>query len=89
MDVIEKSGIPIRYVLIDDGTIQSDKKERLSSMQPLSNSFPNGFARIIARKNKDKIQMDGIMAQLIGLLAGNLSRQYVTDSHAAYFVRTQ
>lgn len=70
MDVIEKSGIPIRYVLIDDGTIQSDKKERLSSMQPLSNSFPNGFARIIARKNKDKIKWMGLWHSLSGYWQG-------------------
>ena len=41
MNAIEASGIPVRYVLIDDGHIANEDRQ-LTSLTPNKQRFPNG-----------------------------------------------
>lgn len=69
IDAIEASGIPIRYVLIDDGHIAHQNRQ-LTSFTPDKQRFPNGWNRIMARKNKDKISWMGLWYALSGYWMG-------------------
>lgn len=59
LDRIEGSGIPIRWMLIDDGH-QDDADGLLKSFAPNTQKFPNGWDPIIARKRHDGIKWMGI-----------------------------
>ena len=52
LDAIEASGIPVRYVLIDDGHI-ANKNRQLTSLVPDKKRFPNGWSRIMNRKQTE------------------------------------
>ncbi|MCD8182534.1 MAG: glycoside hydrolase family 36 [Bacteroides sp.] len=69
IDAIEASGIPVRYVLIDDGHIASSNR-RLTGLQPEQSRFPNGWKTIIERKQKDKIRWMGLWYSLSGYWEG-------------------
>ena len=56
---IENSGIPIRWLLIDDGH-QTDSHRLLKSYTPNKEKFPNGWEPIVSRKNDQKIKWMGI-----------------------------
>lgn len=66
---IEASGLPIRYVLIDDGHI-AHKNRQLLSLTPDKERFPNGWKRIMAYKRKDTIQWIGLWYSLSGYWMG-------------------
>ena len=59
IDNIEKSGVPIRWFLIDDGH-QDDQKGMLMSFTPNKKKFPNGWEPIVSRKREDGIKWMGI-----------------------------
>ncbi|MEO1011111.1 MAG: Sip1-related alpha-galactosidase [Bacteroidota bacterium] len=59
IDNIETSGIPVRWVLIDDGH-QDDENLLLKSFTPDREKFPNGWNPIVSRKQEDKIKWMGI-----------------------------
>lgn len=59
IDNIEKSGVPVRWVLIDDGH-QDDENLLLKSFTPNPDKFPNGWHPIVSRKKEDKIKWMGI-----------------------------
>ena len=63
IDAIEASGIPVRYVLIDDGHI-ANKNRQLTSLVPDKKRFPNGWSRIMKRKQADKIRWIGVWYSL-------------------------
>lgn len=69
LDAIEASGIPVRYVLIDDGHI-ANRQRQLMSFVPDPKRFPNGWNKIMARKNKDRIRWIGLWYALSGYWAG-------------------
>lgn len=69
MDAIEASGIPIRYVLIDDGHIANENRQ-LTSLTPDKQRFPNGWTRIMKRKQFDKIRWIGLWYSLSGYWLG-------------------
>ena len=69
IDAIEASGIPVRYVLIDDGHIANEKR-RLTSLTPDKLRFPNGWTRIMNRKQEDKIKWMGLWYSLSGYWMG-------------------
>lgn len=69
IDAIEASGIPVRYVLIDDGHIANEKR-RLTSLTPDKQRFPNGWTRIMNRKQDDKIKWMGLWYSLSGYWMG-------------------
>ncbi|MDN5213176.1 Sip1-related alpha-galactosidase [Fulvivirgaceae bacterium BMA12] len=59
IDNIENSGIPVRWVLIDDGH-QDDESGLLKSLTPNREKFPNGWNPIVSRKQDDGIKWMGI-----------------------------
>lgn len=69
MNAIEASGIPVRYVLIDDGHIANEDRQ-LTSLTPNKQRFPNGWTRIMKRKQTDKIKWIGLWYALSGYWAG-------------------
>lgn len=69
MDAIEASGIPIRYVLIDDGHL-ANKDRQLTSFTPDSRRFPSGWKNIMSRKKEDKIKWMGLWYSLSGYWMG-------------------
>ena len=69
IDAIEASGIPIRYVLIDDGHI-ANKNRQLTSLVPDKKRFPNGWSRIMKRRQADKIRWIGLWYSLSGYWMG-------------------
>ncbi|MEG2067251.1 MAG: Sip1-related alpha-galactosidase [Tannerellaceae bacterium] len=69
LDVIENSGIPVRYLLIDDGSLQFNRNQ-LTTMQPSKERFPNGFENIVARKKEGKVQWMGLWYALSGYWMG-------------------
>ena len=69
IDAIEASGIPVRYVLIDDGHI-ANKNRQLTSLVPDKKRFPNGWSRIMKRKQADKIRWIGLWYSLSGYWMG-------------------
>lgn len=66
---IETSGIPVRYVLIDDGHI-ANKNRQLTSLIPDKKRFPNGWSRIMNCKKADKIKWIGLWYSLSGYWQG-------------------
>lgn len=69
MDAIEASGIPVRYVLIDDGHIAHENR-KLTSLTPDRQRFPHGWTRIMERKQAAKIKWIGLWYGLSGYWAG-------------------
>ena len=62
---IETSGLPVRYMLIDDGHfIHEDKK--LVSFEPDKNKFPNGWEPILNLRKEDKIKWIGLWYNMGG-----------------------
>lgn len=69
IDAIEASGLPIRYVLIDDGHLAS-KNRQLTSFVPNKERFPNGWKNIMARKKEDKVKWMGLWYSFSGYWMG-------------------
>ncbi len=84
MDDIEASGIPIRYLLVDAGHIAS-KKGQITSFIPIKERFPNGWTRIMARKQKDKIRWMGIWYCLSGNLGVSLENEFPPEIQRALY----
>lgn len=59
IDNIEKSDVPVRWFLIDDGH-QDDDDKMLLSFTPNQDKFPLGWDPIISRKRDDGIKWMGI-----------------------------
>lgn len=76
MKNIYKSGLPIRWVIIDEGPqwYQGDRKNRfkagLYSFDPNPKKFPNGLAPIMKYKKEDGIKWMGIWHHQGGLYRG-------------------
>lgn len=69
INAIEASGIPVRYVLIDDGHI-ANKDRQLTSFTPDKKRFPHGWKRIMNRKRDHKIKWIGLWYSLSGYWLG-------------------
>lgn len=69
MAAIEASGIPVRYVLIDDGHLDHHNRQ-LVSLIPDKKRFPHGWKRVMERKKEDKIKWVGLWYGLSGYWAG-------------------
>jgi len=63
---IEASGLPIRYLLVDDGHLDADEHNRLRSFNPNKNKFPNGWAPLLALRREDKIKWMGLWNTVSG-----------------------
>lgn len=66
---IEKSGIPIRYVLIDDGHVRAEN-ERLLSFKPDSVKFASGWEPILSLRKEEKIRWMGLWFGFPGFWEG-------------------
>lgn len=66
---IEASGIPVRYILIDDGHL-AEKDRRLTGFIPDRQRFPSGWKNIMAQKKEDKIKWIGLWYSLSGYWMG-------------------
>ena len=77
LDGIEASGLPIRYVLIDDGHL-ANKNRQLTSFVPDKERFPNGWKNIISRKKEDKIKWMGLWYNFCGYWIGTVSYTHLT-----------
>lgn len=69
LDTIESSGLPIRYVLIDDGHL-SHTGRQLKSFVPDKKRFPHGWKKILARKTDSGIKWFGLWYALSGYWEG-------------------
>ena len=69
LDGIEASGLPIRYVLIDDGHL-ANKDRQLTSFIPDKERFPNGWKNIMARKKDNKVKWIGLWYNFCGYWLG-------------------
>ncbi|MHC4762300.1 MAG: Sip1-related alpha-galactosidase [Planctomycetota bacterium] len=59
VDGIESSGLPIRWILVDDGH-QTIKDRQLISFVPDKEKFPNGWTSLLDRRKEDKIKWMGL-----------------------------
>ncbi|MHC4333816.1 MAG: Sip1-related alpha-galactosidase [Planctomycetota bacterium] len=58
VEQIENSGLPIRYVLVDDGHLdRTDNK--LRSFFPDKDKFPHGWSRLLSMRKQDKVRWMG------------------------------
>lgn len=66
---IENSGLPIRWVLVDDG-FQIQQGVALKSFAPNPNTFPNGWEPLLSMRKEDKIKWFGLWHSYMGLWQG-------------------
>lgn len=69
MESIEASGLPIRYILIDDGHL-TNKQQQLTSFVPDIERFPSGWKNIMSQKKDDKIKWIGLWYNFCGYWNG-------------------
>ncbi len=69
MKTIEASGIPIRYVLIDDGHL-AHKNRQLTGFIPDKQRFPSGWKKNMSYKKENKIKWIGLWYSLSGYWMG-------------------
>jgi len=59
LDDIERSEVPVRWMLVDDGHLRLDEQGRLTSFVP-NDKFPRGWGPLIARRSDTKVSWFGI-----------------------------
>lgn len=65
---IEESGLPIRYMLIDDGHQQGVAQDcRLQSFAPDPEKFPQGWKPLLEMRKEDKVRWMGLWHGFSGL----------------------
>ncbi|MCC8171631.1 MAG: glycoside hydrolase family 36 [Parabacteroides sp.] len=69
MEAIASSGIPVRYVLVDDGHLAHSARQ-LTGFVPDKRRFPNGWEKILARRTATGITWFGIWYVLSGYWEG-------------------
>ena len=75
---IEKSGAPIRWLMVDDGYLDQEKRKLLSfGVDP--KKFPNGWEPIAALKDDSKIKWMGIWRNFGGYMGGVSPNHTMTD----------
>ena len=66
---IESSGLPIRWVLVDDG-FQIQQGLALKSFAPNPKTFPKGWEPLLAMRKEEKIKWFGLWHSYMGLWRG-------------------
>ncbi len=66
---IEASGLPVRYVLVDDGHADADSRQ-LRSFDPHPAKFPNGWAPLLSARDPRKIRWMGLWLNFNGYWRG-------------------
>ena len=69
IDHIEKSGLPIRWLLVDDGHLTVANRQ-LVAFDPDPAKFPHGWAPILARRNPEHIRWMGLWLNFNGYWNG-------------------
>ena len=69
VNTIESSGVPVRWVLIDDG-FQTQKGLALKSFAAETATFPNGWKPLLDLRKEDKIKWFGLWHSYMGLWKG-------------------
>lgn len=67
---IERSDIPIRYMLVDDGYVDATKESALRSFAPVADKFPHGWSKVAALKKADKVKWIGLWFNFNGYWTG-------------------
>ncbi|MFR9619786.1 MAG: Sip1-related alpha-galactosidase [Rikenellaceae bacterium] len=65
VDELEKSSVPVRWVLVDDGHQTRDKSGALMNFEISTTRFPNGWAPLLAKRS-DKIKWFGLWHCMFG-----------------------
>jgi hypothetical protein len=63
---IESSGLPIRYLLVDDGHLDAGRDRKLRSFDPNESKFPNGWGPLLKLRKDDKIKWMGLWHTISG-----------------------
>lgn len=79
LNTIAASGIPVRYVLIDDGHLISNKQQ-LTSLLPNPERFPNGWRTIMEQRKENGIKWFGLWHSLSGYWMGIAPQNDLPDS---------
>ncbi len=66
---IERSDLPIRYVLVDDGHLVTNEKRQLVSFEP-NERFPNGWSPLLDLRREDGVRWMGLWLNFNGYWAG-------------------
>ena len=66
---IEDSGLPIRWMLVDDG-FQFQEGRALKSFAPNPKTFPHGWGPLLSMRKENKIKWFGLWDSYMGLWAG-------------------
>ncbi len=66
---IEKSGVPVRWFLVDDG-FHTEENLQLKSFKPNPKTFPQGWEPLLAQRKEDKIKWFGLWHCFTGLWNG-------------------
>ena len=69
VDGIEASGLPIRYVIVDDGHT-STKRGAMDTFKPKADKFPRGWTPLLARRNPDRVRWMALWHDFKGYHAG-------------------
>ena len=69
VETIEESGLPIRWVLVDDG-FQIQQGLSLKSFAPNPETFPDGWDPLLSMRKDDKIKWFGLWHSYMGLWRG-------------------
>ena len=75
---VEKSGAPIRWVMVDDGYLDQ-AKGRLLSFGVDKKKFPNGWKPIMKLKKPDQIRWTGVWRNFGGYMSGVSPQNTMTD----------
>ncbi|MFI3259832.1 MAG: Sip1-related alpha-galactosidase [Rikenellaceae bacterium] len=67
---IESSDVPVRWILIDDGTQSAQTKSQLDSFEPSKKKFPNGFKPVTALRNEEGVKWMGVWHHQSGYFGG-------------------
>ncbi|MGJ8691855.1 MAG: Sip1-related alpha-galactosidase [Thalassotalea sp.] len=84
---LEKSGAPIRWVMVDDGYLDA-KGAKLLSFGVDKKKFPNGWQPIIELKKEEKIKWVGIWRNFGGYMGG-VSAGHRMDDLTPYLAKTK
>ncbi len=84
---LEKSGAPIRWVMIDDGYLDV-QGGKLLSFGVDKKKFPNGWKPIMDLKNPDRIKWIGIWRNFGGYMGG-VSSQHTMEDMKPYLANTR
>jgi hypothetical protein len=70
VDRIETGGLPIRFLLVDDGHLDTAGGRKLKSFDPDKAKFPDGFSPLLARRSENGIKWMGLWNTMAGYWDG-------------------